>query len=308
MPFTTTLRRTLVCAALACVALAGGAGVRGAAAQVQFDVRFVDPTGLYTPYYADLTRTVQAAGTQWASRVVTASGPVNVGVRLTFDPSISTANGTSAASSYVGLVNGLSTYRFGFASELATGIDPNGAADDVLFTVGTGYLANTLWFDPDPNARLAPVPAYRIDAMSVFMHEFGHALAFNGWRDWTTGRLPGGYQSTFDQWVTFDAAGTPYFTGPRAQAVYGGPVPLTYGNLMHVGNAFPRPGADLVPDLMNGVVYYYQRRYDISALDLAIAADAGVTLTPEPGPLALVGVALVLLPAAGWRGRRARTS
>jgi hypothetical protein len=57
-----------------------------------------------------------------------------------------------------------------------------------------------------------------------------------------------------------------------------GPVPITYGNPFHLGNNSPRPGSDLIPDLMNGVVYYYQTRYDISALDLAIAKDAGVVL------------------------------
>ena len=37
-------------------------------------------------------------------------------------------------------------------------------------------------------------------------------------------------------------------------AAYGGPVPLTYGNIAHLANNEPRPGSDLLEELMNGVV------------------------------------------------------
>jgi hypothetical protein len=297
-------RRTTIVPAL--LAVAGAlAAPPCALAQVRFAVNFDDPFGTYALYYGDLSRAVGAAGARWGTYLATPA-PVTVDVRIGFSPSVRTANGGSATLVLAGTVNGLASYTQGLAAHLATGVDPNGATHDVAFTVGTGYLTNTLWFDPDPDSRVAPVPAFRVDAVSVFMHEFGHALAFNGWRDGLTGRLPGSYQSTFDRWVTVDPlTGTPYYTGPRAVAAYGGFVPLTHGNLFHVGNWAPRAGADLVPDLMNGVVYDYQRRYDISALNLAIAADAGVLLTPEPGSAALVVVGLCGL-CVGWAVRRRR--
>jgi hypothetical protein len=43
----------------------------------------------------------------------------------------------------------------------------------------------------------------------------------------------------------------------------------------------------LIPDLMNGVVLQYGARYDISPLDLAILADAGVPIAP-PVPAATI--------------------
>ena len=61
------------------------------------------------------------------------------------------------------------------------------------------------------------------------------------------------------------------------ETVYGGPVPMTYGDYPHFGNEPPRPGSDLIDhELMNGVVFYYGQRYYISPLDLAVLEDVGV--------------------------------
>jgi hypothetical protein len=85
--------------------------------------------------------------------------------------------------------------------------------------------------------------------------------------------------------------GTAYFTGPQAEIAYGGAVPLTYNDYGHVGNAAPRPGRDLIPDLMNGVETHWATRYVPSALDVAILKDteapisADSVLTPTPDGL-----------------------
>lgn len=92
--------------------------------------------------------------------------------------------------------------------------------------------------------------------------------------------------------------GNLFFEGPHAEAVYGGPVPLTWGDYGHVGNraATGRSGQGLIGDLMNGVAWYGGVRYSISPLDLAIAADAGLPVTeppteaPEPPSLGLLGL------------------
>src|SRR4030095_3774097 len=46
-----------------------------------------------------------------------------------------------------------------------------------------------------------------------------------------------------------------FFNGASAVALYGGPVPITYGNPHPLGNEAPRSGSDLLPDLMNGIVF-----------------------------------------------------
>jgi hypothetical protein len=125
--------------------------------------------------------------------------------------------------------------------------------------------------------------------MSTFLHEFGHALAFRGWRDSFDGTLPGDYGSPFDSHTIF-SGGDFFFVGPRATDLYGGPVPLTYGNHKHFGNDPPRPGSNLVPDLMNGVRGIRGRRYYISPLDLAVLIDSGLPVIESPGDFNIDGI------------------
>ncbi|MDO9074100.1 MAG: PEP-CTERM sorting domain-containing protein [Rubrivivax sp.] len=287
--------------------LAGVVGVAGAAAADtgRIQVIFADPAGSYTPYYADLERLTVAAGNSWLQHLAAGTPAVDLTVSIGF-ASLDTASGRSATSGYVGsTANGSTLWSEGAAHELRTGIDPNGSAPDIEFLIGIdGYLQNELWFDPDPLSRSAAVPGHQTDAMSVLMHEFGHALGFNGWLDAASGTAAGGYLSTFDALVQPMATplGTAlFFTGAQAMAVYGGPVPLTLGNYGHVGNDIAGLGLDLVPDLMNGVVFYRGVRGEISALNLAMLADTGlnlnVTAVPEPGAamLLLAGLLPMLL-------------
>ena len=225
--------------------------------------------------------------------------------------------GRSLTSVYVTTIDGIDIFEQGAAAEIRTGVDPNGATPDIEIEVGLGYLADELWFDPDPWSRLATAPIDRIDAMSVMLHELGHALAYNGWMDGCTGELPGNYASTFDQWVAFDGSDL-VFNGPAATVAWGSMPEVTICNPFHWGNPglammSDRPpqagptergpieapevvarwappsanapehssgGLSLLDELMNGVVFYYGTRYTISTLDRGLLADAG--LDPNP--------------------------
>src|SRR5439155_14721508 len=142
----------------------------------------------------------------------------------------------------------------------------------------------------------------KTDAESIFIHEFGHIFAFNGNRDEATGALLSNAESTFDALVS-SLNNSLYFTGSYAESVYGGPVPLTVGNIYHVGNP-AGPGADLEAypgDLMNGNVVFRGTRYGISALDAAIAADVGLaTELPEPSTIAILCASLLAFWLRYW--------
>jgi hypothetical protein len=265
-----------------------------------YSISYIDPLNQAAAYRAQIDAHLGAAFDAWSSRV-NGSGSIEIEVRITdIQPY---ASGASATSGYFGENANGSVWQQGMAHEWRTGEDPNGSDADVIVAINPHYLANELWFDPDPLARTAPVAANRTDAMSVFIHELGHALAFNGWGSHSTGQPPIGYGSTWDQHVRY-SDGNIYFHGPQAMSVYGAPVPLTTGNNFHLGNApgSGRPGADLVGDLFNGWVFYHGARYGITALDLAIVADTGLQLrdpasVPEPG-----AQALLLLGLAGMAG------
>ena len=268
------------------------------------NLSFNDASGTYASYYNQISAGVTAAAADWSSHIANTSGAIRLQVNFTNE---STASAGSYSTHYVGTDGAINVFEQGALAHVTNGYtDPNSPYDAVL-NIGAAYLTNTLWFDPNPSQRTAAIPANRVDAQSVFLHEIGHMLVFNGFRNLTNGTLPGNYESTFDRSTTFDGTNY-YFNGPNATAVYGGAVPLTYGNIFHVGNASPRPGSNLIPDLMNGVVYYYQNRYSISALDLAMAADTGIRLNavPEPGSIVLVGIGLVV--AIGARRVRAKVA
>ncbi|PZQ12015.1 MAG: hypothetical protein DI564_13685 [Rhodanobacter denitrificans] len=260
---------------------------------------------------ADISAHLVAAGRVWTAALGIAR-PVTIDVRVGI-AAIATANGASAATAAVGVVAGRDTYEQGAVYELRTSIDVNGAQTDAVVNIGLAYLRDELWFDPDPLMRVAPVPADRTDAMSVFLHEWGHVLAYNGWSDPTSGEPPAGYWSTFDRWML---PGAPtLFAAPASSSSWGSAPDLTTGNNKHWGNAdttavAPRaarpvqwrdgapvpwmvcelplsrdapPSGDATPrggglldQLMNGVVFYRGTRYGLSALDRALLLDVGL--------------------------------
>lgn len=301
------------------IALAGLLPLAGAA-QVDFPVSFAaSAAALDGPQRATITQHVQAAGARWV-RDLAISGPRSIEIEIALDPGINTANGGSLTTGFVGRIGERDLFEQGVAFELRTGTDPNGATVDARFTFGTSYLANELWFDPNPVARSAAVPVDRTDAFSVILHEFGHAIAYNGFANLATGVPPPTFFSPFDRWMI---PGSPVlFDGPVSVAVWGSRPDLTFNNLFHWGNAAPgkalqrpvqrqevrwddgrpvpgdacpgvesvdappssdAPGAkggapSLIDELMNGVVFFRGRRYDIGALDLALLEDVGLPL------------------------------
>jgi hypothetical protein len=254
----------------------------GAQAAITFTVSFSnDDSGQFADYYPSITSNMLAAAQTWSQYFPPTDTTIAIEIQF-IDDTDTRASCSSQTSYFVDMVDGTNIFEQAATTKVRTGLDQNGDdTPDIVMQLGTNYLVQNLWFDPNPLARVDSVPDDKTDAMSVFIHELCHAWAFTGWIDQFDGTFPGDYESTFDVWTRFDGANF-FFVGPEAEAIYGGPVPLTYGNVYHVGNASPGPGSDLLSDLMNGVVFHFGQRYYISSLDLAMCADALVPITNPP--------------------------
>ncbi len=263
-----------------------------ALAAVDWNVTIDDQIGSYASLYPAMIEQTKIAGATWASYMQTADTTIDVKISI-LNVVSNRGSGRSETTHFLGRFNGIRLYEQSAAWELRSGNDINGALPDVLIELDPDYINTQMWFDPSPLTRSVPVPNNRIDSMSVFLHELGHAIAMNGWKDHVTAQLPSDYQSTYDQFIT-TVNNWRYFTGPAAMALYGGPVPLNAVNLHHVGNNFGSPGSELIPDLMNGVVFNWGTRYYISSLDRAIIADTGVPIS-IPEPVGILGLALVAI-------------
>ena len=266
-----------------------------------YSVGWLAGTPASTSLADSVTSSVGAALGLWTRHL---AGHADVAVQIELTDSVLRSTGSSFTSGFVRDDPDYTLYEQGLAYEIRTGIDPNGLAPDVRIQLNADYLANELWFDPEPTLRRAAVPVTLTDAVSVFAHEFGHALGFNGWWDEPIRMLPGAYASTWDQHTRYDGTAL-FFTGPKASALYGAAVPITQGNNWHLGNAIG-PGSDLQSDLMNGVAFHRGTRYDVSPLNLAMLDDMGVAISevPEPQTWALILMGLALLAGGMSRSRR----
>jgi len=266
------------------------------------DVSFSGDNGQFSTYYSSISNDLALAAGKWEKLFVSGNAST-LNVDVIFDNS-PTANAASLFTTTLYNVGPISVFQQGAVDAVLSGIHNPSGPYDAAIHIGTSYLTNELWFDPNP-ANTGSVPIDKTDAESIFTHEFGHIFGFNGNRDQSTGTLVSNVESTFDALVSV-LNNSPYFIGSNAENVYGGPVPLTVDNMYHVGNQ-SGPGAELATypaDLMNGVVFYRGTRYTISALDTAIAADLGlVVAVPEPSPIAIFCAALVVLWLSGRRRR-----
>src|SRR5262249_11850183 len=147
---------------------------------------FFGDNGQHSAYYSSITNDLILAASKWENLFVSGNAfPLDVNVVFDDSP---TANSASLFTTALYNVGPLSVVRQGAVDAVLNGVhNPSGPYDAVI-NIGTSYLTNELYFDPNP-ANLDNVPTNQTDAESIFTHEFGHIFGFNGNRNQSTGQL-----------------------------------------------------------------------------------------------------------------------
>jgi hypothetical protein len=155
-------------------------------------------------------------------------------------------------------------------------------APDVHIDVAPDYWNTQVWVDPDPIVRTASVPNDRLDCVSLFTHELGHAFGMTGFRDLSTFQPTGPFQSLYDDQIHVGAS-TLTFEGPRTVGDFGA-IPLTRTNttqnVYHYGDR--TTPSTINTQLMNGIVYEFGHRYHVQKLDVRIVQDLGMPVHDVP--------------------------
>ena len=168
-------------------------------------------------------------------------------------------------------------------NELLTGAHEAGSDITITFNSQLLQLVTAM---PSPGSN-------PISLTTLFEHELMHGFGVVGDRT-EPGLLPS-YESTFDAQSQVSFGGPAYFTGANAEALYGGPVPLTTGagsgsDYYHVGaTGTSADPASLRSDAIYPVALPGQA---LSGLDVALLEDIGA-------PLSAAGSALANPPPTG---------
>jgi hypothetical protein len=198
-------------------------------------------SGVITPVQgAEILQDATAAAADWG-QFIAGQRPLRITVDVAGVGSDYLAVTSASYDVPIGALDGKTLMDPASTYVLTTGQAPPNTTSDITITIGSGYLGS-LYFNPDPNAPGA-VPTNEYDLATILRHEMGHGLGIVGYLG-----TPNPTQETlYDHYVQQNPDGAAVFTGPTAELVYGGPVPLTTANgserLYHLGNARPIPRA-----------------------------------------------------------------
>lgn len=156
---------------------------------------------------------------------------------------------------------------------------PNGITTDITMTIDVDDVrSGAFFFDPDPQARTAPIPREKFDFISVALHELLHGFGMLA----TVPGEPSNVDGDGPDLTAFDdnidlINGERFFTGANAVAANGGqPVLFEPGLSSHI--ALPADGG--INSILNAVVRAGERD-TISDVEIGILQDLGMFAPPD---------------------------
>lgn len=232
---------------------------------IRTNVTFFDPFDQYRDYYEPFRSSVAGAAAAWGKHLLVHPNAI-MDIEIGFHSVLPAAYFIGGDFKNISTTPGERVLESPFTSEFKDGIDLQTGRPDAQLLFGNEQLELS-FFDPDPFSRTEPLPEGASDAVSVLIHELGHAFGFT-----STGNRGGNGQTVWDTLIE-ETDGIYYFVGDRAVEEYGAPVPMTEGSVIHLGNPAPLPGDDLTDLVMHGRFRGFRR--DVSSLEATMLADMG---------------------------------
>lgn len=168
-----------------------------------------------------ILQNLDAAIKDWA-RFIRSRGTVWIHLDVTTNTTHGRFTGGSTGLIYSHSTNGLHVYELSGPYKLRTGKSIDVKTPDILIQIHPEHMRTYYWIDPNPKTRSTPVPAGKIDLVTVFAHEVGHGFGLQGFLDLQTGKPPSDSAiSTFDNHISFERPLEPVFLGPVSSNVNG---------------------------------------------------------------------------------------
>ncbi len=223
-----------------------------------------DSSGTLAPYEAGIRQSVAAAWDMWAAHF-TRTAPIEVEIVYQRGDTGVLAYAGSVLEVFTGeTLNGRRISQSGAGSELQTGRDPNGTGADARITIAAD-LTRLVFRDSTDD----PMPRDKLDALSIFAHEFGHVLGFRSALDSNGSPAQTSFITNYDRYVSGPGANSLNFTGPNAVEAHGGAILLASSGPSHLA---------IGGDLMASSLSAGQTKV-VGVLDLAVLQDLGLPVT-----------------------------
>lgn len=227
-------------------------------------VSFVDaggapaPSGPFAPQYGALSAAIQQSFAAWTSHFDVTYGAVTLLVRIGFAPPGGPAQGAGGFPLLIGRRDGKNVSVTNTVMTIATGRMNSVSLYPARLALDAGWVSR-VFADPAANAT---------EIRQVMLQGIGGVLGASSQISTASGAVVPSvdYGTSFDRYVQAAGALRAVFTGPNAEALYGGAVPLDFATPSRP--AVPG-GASLLSDV--------QPAATIQPLDIAILRD---TLLP----------------------------
>lgn len=224
----------------------------------------LDSAGALAPFEAAIRQTVAAAWDMWAVHFKH-TAPIEVEISYQRSSTNVLAFAGSAIEVSTGeIFNGRRVSQSGVGAELITGIDPNGANADARITLAAD-LSRLVFRDSQDDL----LPSGKLDALSIFAHEFGHVLGFRSMLDSSGRPTNANFITNYDKYVSGISANSLKFFGPNAINANDGAPALANSGPAHLG-----VGGDLMASsLRSGQIK------TVGVLDVAVLQDLGLPVS-----------------------------